>query len=425
MRILLISYFFPPYNAIGAVRLGKTAKYLTRMGHDVRVITAADQPLQPTLPVEIPAERVVYTRWVNANRPAELLLGGRQKVTARGYVPPSSSGLMRWGFGVARSVYKGVLVPDEQIGWYPFAVRAALELAGGWRPDVVYASAMPLTSLLVAHRVAARLGVPWIAELRDLWTDNHYVRHHPWRRALEQRMERRVLGSAAGLVTMSEPWAQLLRDRYGKPAAAVSNGFDPADFPAPAPPQDDTLRIVYTGMIYRGKRDPMPLFAALRLLGDEAAGVRVRFYGRYLDMIHEMAAEQGVEALVETHDQLPYSDALRSQAEADLLLLLMWDDPRERGLFPGKVFEYIGARRPILGIGPTEGVVAEMLRERGLGVMVNDPQSIAARLREWIAAKRRDGAIAPLPRELAAGLTREEQTRRLAGFIESVAGAGA
>ncbi|MCH7554209.1 MAG: hypothetical protein IIC82_09470 [Chloroflexi bacterium] len=68
MRILLVSYYFPPTNAIGAVRVGKLAKYLLAQGHDVRVLTAAEPYLPKSLPVEFPERRIVRTRTVDLDR---------------------------------------------------------------------------------------------------------------------------------------------------------------------------------------------------------------------------------------------------------------------------------------------------------------------------------------------------------------------
>ena len=102
---------------------------------------------------------------------------------------------------------------SDQIGWLPFAVKAGSRLVEAWRPDVLWTlSALPYTSLVVAHLVAARkrYNLPWIGELRDLWVDFHRYDIGRVRQRIERRLERRVLSSAAGLVTVSEPMAARL-----------------------------------------------------------------------------------------------------------------------------------------------------------------------------------------------------------------------
>jgi hypothetical protein len=102
-----------------------------------------------------------------------------------------------------------------------------------------------------------------------------------------------------------------------------------------------------------------------------------------------------------------------------VLLLMQWNDPREQGNLPGKLFEYLGARRPILGLGFEDGVPARIIRERAAGLFCNDPEEIAAQLRAWLETKRRLGHLPPLPAEVAAGFTRAEQFARLEPIFSS------
>jgi glycosyltransferase involved in cell wall biosynthesis len=422
MRILLISYRFPPYNAMGAVRASKTARYLTEFGHEVKVITAANQPLEATLPLEIPDRDVTHARWLNTNFLADLARGGKKAISSRGYRGRGPIGRVIRGLA---PIYKTLFaLPDPQIGWYPFACRAAARLLGGWRPDVILASAPPATSLLVAHSVARKHRIPWVAEFRDLWVSNNAYYDHPgWRRRFEARVEHRVLSSAAAFVTVSEAFAGSLSAEYKKPTRVVYNGFDPADYPpadVPAQADDAEFRIVYTGILYPGRRDPRLLFDALGRLGRVADGIRVEFYGRYLQDAHEAALERGIAHLVSVNDMVPYHDALRIQSSADVLLLLMWDDPGEYGTYPGKLFEYIGARRPILVVGRPEHLAAQLVNKTKTGVVSNDADEIAEQLREWLERKRANGMIPEPPEAATQGFTREEQTRKLGAFLQEI-----
>ena len=422
MRILIISYFFPPFNAIGAVRVGKIAKYLSSFGHDVRVVSARDQPLQPTLELEIPETAVTYTRWFNVNRVAELAVGGRDHVAAHGYRNARLQRVSLTRF--AGQAYKAVLnFPDGEIGWWPHAYRAGAQLCEAWRPDVIYASARPFTGHLVAAALGARYRIPWVAELRDLWVDNPNYPFGGLRKWLERLLERRVYSRVAGFTTVSQPLASLLEARYRRPVRVVTNGFDRADYPQVDRCRDaERLDIAYTGMLYPGKQDLRPLFRALRLMGPMGERVRVRFFGRYLDSVRTIAAEEGVGHLVEVHEAVPYAESLRVQGSADLLLLLLWNDPTVRGVFTGKLFEYVGARRPILATGPDSSEAADLIRSRSLGVVLGEPEDIASYLRTVLLEKERNGEIADLPESGTVGLSREEQTRVLESFLLPLAG---
>lgn len=423
MRILLVSYFFPPYNTIGAVRVGKTAKYLRELGHEVRVLTARDQPLQPTLPTEVPEADVIRTPWINVNRPAELLLGGRRRVAARGYAAPSAlrsvvSKLGHW--------YRTLVnFPDGQIGWLPFAVWAGSRLLAEWRPDVILASSKPVTSLLVAARLARQHAIPWVAELRDLFVDDSRYVCPRWRRALETRLERWTLDSATALVTVSQPYVEHLVERFHKPTEAILNGFDPHVLGEYAlePQPNDMLNLAYTGMVYNDSQDVTPLLKALALLKGTRPAVKVRFYGRYLDTVQQLADRHGVGEFVEVHDSVAYEQSLAIQRQADVLLMLLTtgSQPLLRGVYTGKLFEYIGARRPILAIGETDNVAAELIGDRQAGVVLRDPAAIAGQLQRWIALKSKQGHVPAPPPEAVQGLSRREQVARLEAFLRNVA----
>lgn len=420
MRILLISFYFPPSNSIGTLRAGKTARYLVEMGHDVRVLTAIDQPgLDQSLPVEIAPERIHRVWWPTPERLVARALARRRTAAAAGIATPDVNGVVS---RLGRLYRQLVHLPDEAALGIPFAFHAGSRLLRSWRPNVLFASGSPHSALIVASLLSARHGIPWVGELRDLWTDNHLYSFSKLRRGVESRLERRVLTSAAGLVTVSEPLAARLRTAFKRPTSVVLNGFDPADYgDAPAHAEGDLLTIAYTGQVVHGKQDPIPLLEGLRLLGPLASRLRVRFYGKFLgcglrDLLERASASSHARQ-IEVHAPVTHHEALRLQQAADILLLLTWTDPHNPGVYTGKLFEYVGARRPILAIGPGNTVADDLIRERGLGASLSTPAAIARQLKEWLATKDRNGEIALVPRERGAGLTRRAQAGVLEEFL--------
>lgn len=423
MRILIVSFQFPPFKGAGCLRVGKTARYLAEFGHDVRVVTARDQNVPtPTLPVEIDPRRVRYTRWLDVTRLAHL---ARRRAVAseaqggRGSAPlanPPRPSRLR---SLARSV---LLFPDREIGWFPFGRAAAIEIVREWRPDVIFASAYPITSLLVGHSVSKATGVPWVAELRDLWADFPYYAYPEWRRRIEKRIERRVLKSAAGLVTVSQPLADRLRDEYAKPTKVVFHGFDAGDYPAPgalpATPRN-TLRLVYTGNLYARVQDPTPLFEALAALDGAAV---LHAYGYRQAWVEAAAERAGAARHVVFHGVVPYADALAAQAGADALVSFLWNEPEHPGMLLTKNLEYFGAGRPIIAVGCRANGAAELIESRGAGRAVESTEELTALLGKLIAEKRETGKVAEVPASARAGLSRAEQTRELERFLLGLVG---
>jgi hypothetical protein len=411
------------------VRVGKLARFLQDSGHDVRVLTAAPLPYPRTLPSELPDSHVIVTASLD---PFAWL--ARRAEGQRRRPPASTSGLSPGGpprsligTGLSGRLLRtaGALfaIPEPQIGWYGPAVAAGRRLLQTWKPHVVYASALPFTAHLVSARLARIARIPWIAEFRDQFAGNPYSTLPAWREPIDRWIERRVIASASACVTVSEPIADTLRQRHGKPAAVVLNGFDARRVATAVDvAESDRLSVLYTGLIYPGRRDPSTLFEAMRSLGSLAARIDVHFFGQDLRDVAVMAARYGVSAQVHVHGPIPYHESLDAQRRADVLLLLLCNDPREVGVYTGKVFEYVGAGRPILAVGSERGVAAELVRSRGLGVTAENADRIAAALRGWLAEKSETGRVAAPPARAKAGLSRDEQFAIVDRLIRAVAG---
>lgn len=101
--------------------------------------------------------------------------------------------LKAWLRKFAGRYYNAVLLfPDRRAGWIPVMLRAFKDLLVTWKPDVIYASGPPFSTLWGARLASNRSGIPWIAEYRDRWTDDPYRKdmNYPWfRERLEAALE--------------------------------------------------------------------------------------------------------------------------------------------------------------------------------------------------------------------------------------------
>jgi glycosyltransferase involved in cell wall biosynthesis len=416
MRILVVSFRFPPYNSVGAVSVGKTVKYLIALGHDVRVVTARDQQLPGTVPLEIDARSVVSTGWVNPMRLAQPAVGGGARVEATGFSAGRKHARAIHRVG---RVYRSTMIPDGQIGWTWPALRAGRRIVDRWRPDVIYASAPPFTSLIVASALAFRTGIPWVAGLRDLWSDNPYRRIRL--ASADRALESRVLRSAAGVVATTDEARDVVRTRFRVPTVTVMNGFDPEDLrDRTIDPDPAQLRIVHTGALIHDRRDPTPLFDAMRTVRSEGRTIMAEFYGRDSVVVAKDAERAAVGDLVHARGPVSYHVALQIQRDADVLLLLQPIDADELGICPAKVFEYAAARRPVLAIGPKDGVAARLIANFGLGVHVQHAGDIEPRLRAWCDAKSGAGRLPDVAERPPNELSRRTQVQKLSDFLEDL-----
>ncbi|MDA8325199.1 MAG: hypothetical protein M0033_03180, partial [Nitrospiraceae bacterium] len=220
-------------------------------------------------------------------------------------------------------------------------------------------------------------GVPWIADLRDLWTMNHYYDKLGVIRFFERRLEMRTLSCADALVTVSQPLADALGTLHkGKDVQCITNGFDPDDFNGIPTRLSKKFSITYTGMLYNGKRDPAILLKTTARLIEEnridRAKMEIVFYGPNEEWLTGDINKYRLQDVVKICGLIPRDEAIRKQKESQVLLLLLWDDEREKGVYTGKLFEYLGSRRPILAIGRSNSIVKDLLSDTGAGHFVSD-----------------------------------------------------
>jgi len=432
-RILIVSYWFQPALSVASIRTGKLAKHLRDRGWDVRVLAAAATGAPETLPLDIPREIVTYAPWIQVD---QYLQNALQRLSLkRPAAPPASTpdasathdpeearqrSRLR---NAARAIYQEIVRwPDNRAGWLKPAAEAGDNLVASWRPDVIFATSPPPTSLVLADRLARKHGIPWVAEFRDLWSDHPYYEYSAVRRWFERAWDQRVVSRASAIVTVSPIWQPRLEARYGRPTTIAMNGFVADDFPEQPPVAPETsgpLRIVYTGHIYRGHRDPTALFRALRKVGAAPTDVVVEFIGTENKGLFALSAAEGVADLVRVYEPVSYRRALELQLHADVLLHLQWCDPKEVGTIAGKIFDYLYTRRPILGIALEDSVVAKMIHERNAGLVTNDVAKIAERLDGWLREKHA-GGIAPLPESASRGLERALQFEKIRSLLAGI-----
>jgi glycosyltransferase involved in cell wall biosynthesis len=397
--LLIVTHFYPPSEMVAARRPAGLAKYLGRLGYRVTALTSKAW-------VDAPASEpgVVRTGDLMASR-----INWR-KENARAW----TGGGADYESGSSRLAQ--VVVPDTALlTWLPYLVPAARRLAGRERFDCVITTSGPESVHVAGLALAATMG--WIADLRDGWG---FETLHSWPTGVQARLdaalERQVARRADLMTAVSEPMAMDLRDRLGADAHAVTNGFDPEEVPPRTgshPLLDPARRsLVHTGRMASSQRSPAPVLDAVRLLRERGAaavrGLELVFAGPLTAEERALLEAPDLAGLVRHVGNLDRAEALRLQREADGLLLLTAGT--RRGEATGKLFEYLGAERPVLVLGD-RSEAARIVGEAGVGVAApaDEPEAIAA-------------ALERLPRELStrapSAYSYPEIARRYAELVE-------
>lgn len=363
MHVLLFSWFYPPYLSAGAARLGQLAKYLTRAGIRVSVVTGRPHDLPAFADLGVFGE-VVHAGHVELNALPQFFLG-RGAVQERGYE------LSRLGrLAVLGRAYKQLVhFPDAQAGWILPAARAAARLE---RPDVVLSSSPPASAHVAAALFALRRGIPWVAEYRSPWTEGPYFRRWWGTRLIEDAIERALMRRASAVTAISGHLSGRLTAQLGRRVDHVPNGYDPDEFTDDVDVERGLF--VHLGSVYV----PYPTDVLLNALPVSAERRRVVFVGRNLANLPEMIASTGTAHLVELPGPVRRSEALRMVRSAEANLLFLSGGGR-RGFtdVPQKLYEYAAARRPIIAIGAEATETAAVARATGLASFAETPQAVA------------------------------------------------
>jgi glycosyltransferase involved in cell wall biosynthesis len=326
-------------------------------------------------------------------------------------------------------------LPDDTQGFIPSAVWAGLaEFRGG--VDLIYSTAPPFSVHLAALILKRLTHARWVAEFRDPWTDS---RMKPWfaKSGLSVRaerwLERKCLEQADQVVAVSAGIARLLAPKLGPGCGdrlvLARNGIESLTSQRPAPEPGRPFRIVYLGTFYH-RRDPMPFLRALASLKRKGlvrpGTVRVELVGlcrTYAGRSLEAAVQElGIAELVTFQDWVSKETAHALIANADLLLLLAQDQPEQ---VPNKLYDYLGARRPILAFADQEGESASMLREIGGHYLVytDDPLEVERALEAALTRSPPAGTACTADSKLEEWTT-ERQMRHLLARIGALEAGG-
>lgn len=390
--VVLLAYHFPPSKEVGGLRAAKVARALRDAGYRVIVITARLSGETGKVRLEEPGLVVQVVTPQRNLRELYASLKRRRSSQAfdptgvseepHAYTAPSTVPFWK------RLVFALMWLPDDKQGFVIPAIRAARKHIRS-RDTAVYTSAPPFSSHLAGWRLKQKTGVKWIAEFRDPWTDNPWKPYHVRTRitdALERLLERRCLKAADLVVVVSEGIERVMGPKMkGRSDALllIRNGIDRLLSGAARRTDGGPFRVVHVGSFYHG-RDPRPFLKGLALLRTRSPltpkDIEVKMVGecRWFDgaSIERVVADLDIADLVRFEDWIPHEMAQELVNNADLLLLLAQNQPDQ---VPNKLYEYLGARRPILAFADRGGESARMLeRVGGHFVLTEDSPEFAA-----------------------------------------------
>ena len=367
-KILYLAFYYNHTNEIASKRLQGVSKYLPKFGFEPIVIVPKTS--NPT--VKLDGVRVVETDYEDML--SKFIPNKKGKETKN---EPNSENeedkLISKAIPFAGELFA---YPDGMKYWKRPAFEKCCEIIEKEHIEGIISSSFPTTSHLIAHDLKEKYNIPWIADLRDLWNLNPYINHTTIRNHFERKLELETFENADVLTTTTPLAKKTLETLHPtKKIVSIVSGYDPEDYKyITQTVNTDRLTLMYAGSLYEGKRDPSILFEAINELISEdnikKDEIALNFYGDATNL-KELSEKYNISANVGIHGKISHEEVLQKQANSDVLLLISWMDENEKMFIPGKVYECIASKKPVLSIGYHEGSLKEFIEKTNIGYHVS------------------------------------------------------
>ncbi len=421
-HVLVIAYYFPPMGLSGVQRTVKFVKYLPRHGWHPVVLTvspggyyAYDESLLRE--VEDAGVEIIRTDSLDPTRfykPGEAVTLPRESVRK-----------------LMNRVSQSVFLPDNKIGWKKKAIQKAKEIQDKYNFELVFSTAPPFTDHVIGRHVSRELQVPLVLDYRDAWLDYQFAFYPtPLHRYIHYRLEHSCVRTASRIVVVNRRIKIKLLERYNflhyNDVNIIPQGFDPADFQVnsmPTLPDSHTMRVTHTGTFIEDIT-PLPLLKALAKIFNEnpklKGRIKLSFAGLFRKEDEKVIRKLGLQNDVELLGYIEHRECTKLMMNSDVLFITLGKKKNHDHHTTGKLYDYFGARKPILAAVP-DGVVSQIVNETQTGI-ITDPEDIddIARGLLYYFEKFRRRELEPVPGSAVEKFDRTKLTEELSRIFNKV-----
>lgn len=444
-RVLILSYYFPPMAVSGSMRPAGFCSHLGEYGYETHVVSNAVPPANGgTIPVDpslmrlvpdgIRIDRIGHTDWMQELLDLRARIRGHKGSAPATGEPAKSAAVadVQHSNGRIRQLREHVLnrlllFPDRQNRWIAAVRRAVRDFKPHERPDVVFATGNPWSALVAGLDISRRVGVPFVADFRDPWTQNPKP-PLPELVAAAGACERRILTRSDRIIANTPALQEAFTSRY--PASAhkivtITNGYHESLLEPGSnlnvPQMSGTgIELDYYGSVYE-LRKPGTLLAAIAALADNgrirSGDFRVTFTGHWGVTDSEcnaLADRLEAQGLVRRISAVNHAEYLERSRSSQHLLVLQQDFPLQ---IPGKIYEYVATGRPLFLVGG-QGATAELVRAHDLGYVCADNHDDLCEAITALVERRL--SISPPASETIAAFGYSALTQQLAAVFDAV-----
>ena len=370
-KVLIITYYWPPAGGSGVQRWLKFSKYLRDFEIEP-VIYTVENPSYPildnSLENEIPKELEILKQPIFEPNSILSVFSGKKKESA-GFLNPNPTFIGK----TLQYIRANYFIPDTRKFWIKPSVKFLSAYLNDNHIDAIITTGPPHSIHLIGLELKKKLGIKWISDFRDPWTEIDYFQQLPITKKAtkkHQDLEQEVLINSDMVVVVGET----MKDKFLKHTNRIevlTNGFDTIE-DLSTQKLDEKFSITHVGLM-NSDRNPTILWEVLNEISNTNLNfkndLRIKLIGKLDDaVIQDLKVFD--HNTIETIPYLDHKDVSKYQASSQVLLLSINEVPSAKGIITGKIFEYLQAKRPILAIGPEDGDAAMILKNTNAGTII-------------------------------------------------------
>lgn len=372
-KILIITYYWPTAGGPGVQRWLKFVKYLRDFDYEPVVYTPENPHypiLDPSLETEIPKNVQVVKNKIFEPYAAVGLVSKKeiQKISSGIISEKENQGFLQKLLLYIRGNF---FIPDARKFWIKPSVSFLSEFLEEEGIKTVITTGPPHSMHLIGLGLKKDLDIKWIADFRDPWTSiGYHKKLKLTANSLQQHkdLENKVLQEADRIITTSFTLKKEFQEKTTTPVSVITNGFDTEK--EIALPLDEEFSISHIGSLL-SDRNPLYLWEALKELKSEnesfSKDFRLKLTGTIGEPVLNAIKGAGLEENLEVEGYVPHKKAVEQQRKSQILLLIEVDNPDNNAIIPGKLFEYMAAKRPVLAVGPENSDIKRIISETNTG----------------------------------------------------------
>lgn len=375
-RALIVTYYWPPAGGPGVQRWLKFVKYFREFGIEP-IVYIPENPSYPLVDENFTSEissdiEILKHPIKEPYRFASAFSKKKTKQMSSGIIPKKKTSAMEKLMLYVRGNF---FIPDARVGWVNPSVKFLSEYISKNPVDVLITTGPPHSLHLIGMQLKKELGIKWIADFRDPWTTIHYHKSLRLNKASERKhneLEAAVLNSADTIVVTSPTTKREFEVITKTPIEVITNGFDTTKEIAVT--ADAKFSISHIGSLL-SERNPEVLWKTLRKISEQNPSfkedLQLKFAGAVSDEIKKSLQNKELLGNSVFAGYVSHSEALKLQQQSQLLLLVEIDSAETKAIIPGKLFEYLAARRPIIALGPKGSDIKGIIQETQAGTFFN------------------------------------------------------